>query len=1012
MSKHQSKVYKGKSHKHLLQVVAALMCAGSLLLPSVQPAAAQEPDAAASALQVANSGGGVQIGWNGASVATASAADGGLLESLAAQLPLQRYQGYDLPFKVIPLRFAGPDAVTLPQITRLETIDLPAGMIVPGAPELPPVILEEGQEPPVAQGVVALPDQPVFVLRQGTVKGEYLVMVAISPVFSQGGVTKLATVLETNIPGANAILETPWEYGEARTAAIEAADAAQPTYEPAAEAAEADAACATVTLVVAKPGLQQIKAGDLGPNCTAASLANVRVANRGVAVPVQVVVDELRFYVESVGDRWNVNSYYQVSIESDPLKRSPAVGTRALAAPGGDAVSTVLDQGFWQDRLRWNGQSTYNSNYPGADGDHYFAALFSTNSAADKPAVLTANLRDPAKVQPPNLLPLLNSNAAYTFTVTPNALYSAGSDYEFSVSSASGPSRLVQLLWQYDPSATSFSTAVPFTDVGNPVTMTVGFVAKASPRTLYFESIAYSRLVSLAMGNRGAIFRGDAAQSVYRWSDAPQFSGGYGVWDVTDPDAPIALTGASKDGFTDDQPGRRYLVAGPEFVNTPTVRPFKPLYARSIAAAHAIYVIPAADYAAPLQPLLALRNQQGYKTATADVTRIYDAYSGGYVDSRAIRAFLKDAHSTWTNPHPISVVLVGDGTYDPKNLRTAGRPRAPLLIPPYMEENIDKWLGEAACDNCYGQFSVDANIANSAVFTMDLMVGRFPVKKVDELSAVVNKIVSYETSTDLKAAWRSTALYLADNYLKPQPCVPNQPCNPYFKDGAGDFAQHADEVRSLNPNRNNVNLTQRVYYDPFPAYQTPPAYSDWWRVPVREDAQQRALAGLRNGPALVVYNGHANVFNMGELEKAGGDRKFLLSLTNESTFYNANQLFVQLSMTCMTSSFATPANSATTIDEAYFLWPRGGAVGVWGSSGQSVVAGHESLQDGFFGKLFAKPGTPVRLGDLLDSGYLNLTLSASGNEDILRTFLLLGDPLTKVIYNPGPNATYIPVVKK
>jgi hypothetical protein len=162
-----------------------------------------------------------------------------------------------------------------------------------------------------------------------------------------------------------------------------------------------------------------------------------------------------------------------------------------------------------------------------------------------------------------------------------------------------------------------------------------------------------------------------------------------------------------------------------------------------------------------------------------------------------------------------------------------------------------------------------------------------------------------------------------------------------------------------------------------------------------------------------VYNGHANVFNMGELEKAATtERQFLLGLYDSNTLYKNTQLFVQLSMTCMTASFATPANSATTIDESFLLWPRGGAVAVWGSSGQSVVKGHEALQEGFFRNLFARPGTPVRVGSLLDAGYLNLALSASGNEDILQTFLLLGDPLTKLTYTQGPKELYVPLVAK
>ncbi len=1006
MSNRKVDVQKMAKEKRWVQGAVALLIACAMVLPAASPARAQEPAPAtdtaaaqASALQVANGAAGVQISWGGAPVAAAAGvsvatADGiAFMDALAAQMPLQRYQGFDLPLTVVPMRFTGPEAVTLPQVTRIETMDLPAGLVVPGAPQLPPVLLEEGQEPPVSMETVALPEQPLFVVRQGWVKGEYLVMVAVSPIFAQGGVVKLATLLETNIPGASAIEVAPWDYAEARNAALDAADALQPAYAPDVEVAALDdaaAASSTLTLVVSKPGLQRISASDLGAAYTPAALADVSLTHRGALVPVQVVgSSEVRFYVESVGDRWNNESYYQISINA--AKRSPAMATRTLAAPGGSGISMVIDRGEWKDQYGW--PSKYSSNFAGTDGDHYFSAIFATRKADDAAPAFTADLRDPAKVTPPNTLPLVNANAIYTFTVTPNPSASAGITYTFKASSVD-----VTLEAGYGPTTTSFSNA------GNPASMTVTFVPQSTPRGLLFETISFARPVTLEMESNGAIFWGNPTDTTYRWNKAPQFAGGYGVWDVTDPASPVVLTGASSVGFQDSEAGHRYLVAGPNFAHTPVVRAYRGLKAAALPAAQAIYIIPSEEYRAPLKPLTDLRLSQGYSVNVVDVTRIYDAYSGGYVDSRAIRSFLKDAYNTWKNPRPISAVLVGDGTYDPMNFEK--RERAPVLMPPYMAEEIDRWMGEAPCDNCYGHFD-DA----SAIFLTDIMIGRLPVKNLDEMATVISKIVNYETATDTKAAWRSTALYLADNYLKPQ--IGSTVCANGCPDGAGDFAKHADDVRALNPNRNNTNLTQRVYYDPFPSAQKPPAYGEWWRTVDRDVVRQRAVAGLQEGPALVVYNGHANVFNMGELEQAGTtERKFLLGLYDSATLYRANQLYVQLSMTCLTSSFATPANSATTIDEDFFLWPRGGAVAVWGPTGQSVVVEHEALQLGFFQQLFKKPNTPARVGDLIQAGYFNLALTYPASEEILRTFVLLGDPLTKLNYRTGSQSTYLPAITK
>jgi hypothetical protein len=69
------------------------------------------------------------------------------------------------------------------------------------------------------------------------------------------------------------------------------------------------------------------------------------------------------------------------------------------------------------------------------------------------------------------------------------------------------------------------------------------------------------------------------------------------------------------------------------------------------------------------------------------------------------------------------------------------------------------------------------------------------------------------------------------------------------------------------------------------------------------------------------------------------------------------------------------------------------------------------LQKGFFAQLLAAPGGAPRLGELVDAGYRRVLAGAYGTEDVLRTFLLLGDPLTRLGVNAA-NATFLPVVSK
>jgi hypothetical protein len=78
-------------------------------------------------------------------------------------------------------------------------------------------------------------------------------------------------------------------------------------------------------------------------------------------------------------------------------------------------------------------------------------------------------------------------------------------------------------------------------------------------------------------------------------------------------------------------------------------------------------VISHANFLAAAQPLEALREANGLETELFDLQDIYDEFSYGIIDPAAIRSFIAYAYAQWQAPAPNYVLLVGDGTYDPKN---------------------------------------------------------------------------------------------------------------------------------------------------------------------------------------------------------------------------------------------------------------------------------------------------------------------------------------------------------
>ncbi|MEZ4677246.1 MAG: C25 family cysteine peptidase [Caldilineaceae bacterium] len=171
---------------------------------------------------------------------------------------------------------------------------------------------------------------------------------------------------------------------------------------------------------------------------------------------------------------------------------------------------------------------------------------------------------------------------------------------------------------------------------------------------------------------------------------------------------------------------------------------------------------------------------------------------------------------------------------------------------------------------------------------------------------------------------------------------------------------------------------------------------------------------LSAGAGVVVYNGHSHQWQWAVTdETAGATPDYLLSLYDTDALTNKDSYFIGLSMTCLTGQFQKPASSGTVLDERMLLNPSGGAVAVWGPAGLSVAHGHDYLQRGFFRKLWNSSAGSLRIGELVEAGYMELFSDSSAPQDPTKTFLLLGDPLTKVqVYPEDIYGIYLPTISR
>ena len=155
-------------------------------------------------------------------------------------------------------------------------------------------------------------------------------------------------------------------------------------------------------------------------------------------------------------------------------------------------------------------------------------------------------------------------------------------------------------------------------------------------------------------------------------------------------------------------------------------------------------VITASHMLSTAQVLANFRASQGYTVRVIDIEDVYDEFSYGLRNPNALWRFLQHAHTTWARA-PRYVVLAGDGSYDYKNALGNGDSIVPVLLTPTPD-------GLVPSDNLY--VDVEGND-----YVAEFAVGRLPAVDAAELSAMITKLIAYESSV---GAWADQAVVVAD----------------------------------------------------------------------------------------------------------------------------------------------------------------------------------------------------------------------------------------------------------
>ena len=217
-----------------------------------------------------------------------------------------------------------------------------------------------------------------------------------------------------------------------------------------------------------------------------------------------------------------------------------------------------------------------------------------------------------------------------------------------------------------------------------------------------------------------------------------------------------------------------------------------------------------------------------------------------------------------------------------------------------------------------------------------MAIGRLPVRTAQEMTALVSKIVGYD-----QYEGSPRVVLVADQ-----------------NDGH-NFEAADTQLQSLIP----ANLT----------------VTDIRRGQVGDsNARSQLLDALNQGPKLVNFYGHGSTLVWTNAP--------ILTAADAATLTNIERLTLFDAMTCLNGFFQDV--SIDGLGEALLKAP-GGAIAVWASSGLTDPNAQVDMNQRAIQLLLN--GSGLTIGEVTAQAK-----AATGNSDVRRTWVLLGDPATKI----------------
>lgn len=357
------------------------------------------------------------------------------------------------------------------------------------------------------------------------------------------------------------------------------------------------------------------------------------------------------------------------------------------------------------------------------------------------------------------------------------------------------------------------------------------------------------------------------------------------------------------------------------------------------------------------------RTRDGLTVTIVDPQTIYNEFSSGTPDATAYRRLMKMFYDRRTSEAdaPKYLLLFGDGVYDNRGVTTEiGKiSRENMLLTYQSEESLT--VNSYVTDDYFG-FLDDGEGREDrlASASLDIGIGRFPVRTVGEAKGVVDKLIGYRENQE-KGAWKNRVAFVADD---------GSTSDTFSTEHMSHANTEADYIEANHPEF----LVNKIFFDTYK--------KDYAGHTTYPDVTNKIQKLLKNGLLLLNYTGHGNT-------QSWSDEKVWTQSDILQSTYTCLPLWI--TATCDFTRFDAPATSA---GEDVLLHKTSGGVALYTTTRAVYPTQNFEMNKQLINHLFdKKDGNRLTLGEIMKQ-----TKLALGPQLNKLNFHLIGDPAMKLAY--------------